>query len=191
MIVDPLPVAWRFDAIGTRWRIDTREPLPPEIVDAVAARVDRFDRDWSRFRSDSRIAALRTPGRHRLADDAGTLLAFYRDLFDATRGRVTPLVGRTLDAVTLKIAPAQRPFAQRTAHVGVIADQFGDVGVHCPLAGVLRQRRPVPDLRLGQFRTLALDAGPVGIVSLGGEPCACHANQGCRQNEANSHCHQP
>ena len=109
MIVDPLPVAWRFEAIGTHWRIDTREPLPPEITDAVTARVDRFDRDWSRFRSDSRIAALRTPGRHRLADDARPLLAFYRDLFDATRGRVTPLVGRTLEALGYDAAYRLRP----------------------------------------------------------------------------------
>jgi FAD:protein FMN transferase len=99
MIVDPLPVAWTFEAIGTHWRIDTRDALPPSIADAVTARVERFDRDWSRFRADSRIAALATPGRHRLADDAAPLLAFYRDLFEATAGRVTPLVGRTLEAL--------------------------------------------------------------------------------------------
>lgn len=99
MIVDPLPIAWRFEAIGTHWRIDTREALPAPIADAVSARVARFDRDWSRFRDDSRVAALATPGRHRLADDAGPLLAFYRDLFEATAGRVTPLVGRTLEAL--------------------------------------------------------------------------------------------
>jgi thiamine biosynthesis lipoprotein len=99
MIVDPLPVAWTFEAIGTHWRIDTRDDLPAPIADAVTARVARFDRDWSRFRDDSRIAALATPGRHRLADDAGPLLAFYRNLFEATNGRVTPLVGRTLEAL--------------------------------------------------------------------------------------------
>ena len=99
MIVDPLPVAWTFEAIGTHWRIDTRDPLAPSIADAVTDRVARFDRDWSRFRADSRIAALATPGRHRLADDAGPLLAFYRELFEATAGRVTPLVGRTLEAL--------------------------------------------------------------------------------------------
>lgn len=109
MIVDPLPVAWRFEAIGTHWRIDTREPLPPKIADAVTARVDRFDRDWSRFRADSRVAALRTPGRHRLADDAGPLLRFYRELFEATRGRVTPLVGRTLEALGYDAAYRLRP----------------------------------------------------------------------------------
>jgi thiamine biosynthesis lipoprotein len=99
MIVDPLPVAWTFEAIGTHWRIDTRHALPPPIAGAVTERVTRFDRDWSRFRSDSRIAALAKPGLHRLADDAGPLLDFYRELFGATAGRVTPLVGRTLEAL--------------------------------------------------------------------------------------------
>lgn len=99
MIVDPLPVAWRFEAIGTQWRIDTPGDLPASIADAVSQRIARFDRDWSRFRADARIAALATPGRHRLADDAGPLLGFYRELYSATSGRVTPLVGRTLEAL--------------------------------------------------------------------------------------------
>lgn len=100
MILDPLPVAWRFEAIGTFWRIDTREPLPASVVTAVTERIDRFDRDWSRFRSDSlvsRIAA--SPGRHVLPPDAPVLLDFYRELYRATAGRVSPLVGRTLESL--------------------------------------------------------------------------------------------
>jgi thiamine biosynthesis lipoprotein len=109
MIVDPLPVAWTFEAIGTHWRVDTRDALPPPIADAVTERVTRFDRDWSRFRADSRIAALATPGRHRLADDAGPLLEFYRELYAATAGRVTPLVGRTLEALGYDATYRLRP----------------------------------------------------------------------------------
>ena len=111
MIVDPLPVAWTFEAIGTHWRIDTRDALPARVADAVAERVALFDRDWSRFRTDARIAALATPGRHRLAADAGPLLAFYRELFEATGGRVTPLVGRTLEALGYDAAYRLRPAA--------------------------------------------------------------------------------
>jgi thiamine biosynthesis lipoprotein len=109
VIVDPLPVVWRFEAIGTNWRIDTAEPLPASVAAAVTARVERFDRDWSRFRADSRVAALARPGRHLLADDAGPLLAFYRALFEATAGRVTPLVGRTLEALGYDAAYRLRP----------------------------------------------------------------------------------
>lgn len=111
MIVDPLPVAWRFEAIGTHWRIDTREQLSPTVIDAVTERVALFDRDWSRFRADSRVAALSRPGRHRLAEDAGPLLGFYRELYEATAGRVTPLVGRTLEALGYDAAYRLRPAA--------------------------------------------------------------------------------
>lgn len=100
MIVDPLPVAWRFDAIGTSWRIDTREPLPPDVVATITARIERFDRDWSRFRPDSLVSRIATtPGRHVLPPDAPPLLEFYRELYDATAGRVSPLIGRTLEAL--------------------------------------------------------------------------------------------
>lgn len=100
MIVDPLPTAWRFEAIGAPWRIDTRDPLPASVADAVAERVERFDRDWSRFRDDSLVSRMsREPGRYPLPLDAAPLLAFYRELFEATDGRVSPLVGRTLEAL--------------------------------------------------------------------------------------------
>jgi thiamine biosynthesis lipoprotein len=100
VIVDPLPTAWRFDAIGTSWRIDTRDPLPAPVVDAVAQRIDRFDRDWSRFRSDSLVRRIATtPGRYVLPPDAPALLEFYRELYVATSGRLSPLVGRTLEAL--------------------------------------------------------------------------------------------
>lgn len=100
MIVDPLPVAWRFEAIGTFWRIDTREPLPASAVAAVTERIDRFDRDWSRFRGDSRVSRIAAnPGRHVLSPDAPALLGFYRELYRATAGRVSPLVGRALESL--------------------------------------------------------------------------------------------
>ena len=39
------------------------------------------------------------PGRHRLPADAGRLLDSYRELYDGTEGRVSPLVGRTLESL--------------------------------------------------------------------------------------------
>jgi thiamine biosynthesis lipoprotein len=100
VIVDPLPVAWRFEAIGTHWRIDTREPLRSSVAQAVSDRVEQFDRDWSRFRPDSLVSRIaEQPGRHVLPADAAALLDFYRELYDATSGRVSPLIGRTLEAL--------------------------------------------------------------------------------------------
>ncbi|WP_255513507.1 FAD:protein FMN transferase [Homoserinibacter sp. GY 40078] len=97
MITDPLPAAWRFDALGTPWRIDTPEPLSPELRERIATRIARFDADWSRFREDSLVARIaRTPGHHRLPDEAGELLDLYGELYAATAGRVSPLVGSAL-----------------------------------------------------------------------------------------------
>ena len=100
MIVDPLPEAWTFDAIGTGWRIDTDDPIPDAVRNDIADRIERFDRDWSRFRPDSLVSRIaREPGHYRLPDDAGPLLTLYRELYEASGGRVSPLVGHALESL--------------------------------------------------------------------------------------------
>ena len=89
MLIDPLPEAWTFDAIGTGWRIDTPAIVPGAVRRQVAERIERFDRDWSRFREDSLVTRIACePGRYRLPDDAGPLLELYRQLYAASAGRV-------------------------------------------------------------------------------------------------------
>jgi thiamine biosynthesis lipoprotein len=93
----PDVAAWEFEAIGTPWQIDTREPLAEAVADEVLARIDEFDRVWSRFRPDSVISAIATRvGEWELPDEAESLFAFYDELHDATDGAVNPLIGRTL-----------------------------------------------------------------------------------------------
>lgn len=114
MIVDPLPVAWYFDAIGTGWRIDTADPIPDAVRTVIADRIERFDRDWSRFRPDSLVSRIaREPGHHRLPDDAGPLLALYRELYEASGGRVSPLVGRALESLGYDAGYRLTPTATR------------------------------------------------------------------------------
>jgi thiamine biosynthesis lipoprotein len=99
VITDPLPAAWRFDALGTPWRVDTEEPLGEHVRAAIADRIERFDRAWSRYRDDSLVARIaREPGHHRLPEEAAPLLELYAELYAATRGRVSPLVGGALAA---------------------------------------------------------------------------------------------
>ena len=87
-----------FDAIGTRWTIDTADPLDPELVRRVTARVEAFDATYSRFRADSLVSQMgRRAGRHRFPDDAEPLLRLYRDLYEATGGALTPLVGQVME----------------------------------------------------------------------------------------------
>jgi thiamine biosynthesis lipoprotein len=100
-----------FDAIGTRWQIDTPHPLPPEVLAAVRARTDRFDRDWSRFRADSWVTqvARSGAGTFPLPDDAGPLLDAYDVAAACTDGAVDPLVGRALEGLGYDAAYTLRP----------------------------------------------------------------------------------
>jgi len=87
-----------FDAIGTRWQIDTDEPIAPELEASLHSRIEQFDRTYSRFRDDSLVSTIaRTPGRHVFPADAAPLFDLYRSLYDATDGAVTPLVGGALE----------------------------------------------------------------------------------------------
>ena len=89
--------AWEFDAIGTRWRIDTEATLTDTARDAVHGLIDAFDRDWSRFRDDSLVSALaRGAGVVAAPPDAREMLDVYAALAEATGGAVNPLIGGAL-----------------------------------------------------------------------------------------------
>ncbi|MGF2950522.1 FAD:protein FMN transferase [Microbacterium alcoholitolerans] len=104
---------WRFDAIGTRWEIETESALPERHHDAVGDVVARFDAAWSRFRADSVVSSLRDGGTADAPADAVLMLETYRELSQATSGAVNPLVGAALEslgydpAYTLSAGPAQ------------------------------------------------------------------------------------
>lgn len=92
------PAVWRFEAIGTRWEVETAEPLPASTKDAVLDVVDAFDRAWSRFRDDSLVTALaRGAGSVATPPDADEMLGAYVALSAATDGAVDPLVGGSLE----------------------------------------------------------------------------------------------
>ena len=88
---------WRFDAIGTAWEIETRAPLDHSTRAAVTDVVDRFDREWSRFRDDSLVSSLaRGAGAVAAPADARPMLDDLAAVAEATDGAVNPLVGRSL-----------------------------------------------------------------------------------------------
>lgn len=89
---------WEFEAIGTQWQIITAKPISDALKSSIMARVDMYDKTYSRFRSDSLVSRIRSKaGRYRLPDDAGPLLVFYKQLYDLTDGNITPLVGRAME----------------------------------------------------------------------------------------------
>ncbi|WP_217614076.1 FAD:protein FMN transferase [Cellulomonas sp. GbtcB1] len=142
-----------FDAIGTRWTIDSAEPLPDPVLRAVRERIDRFDRDWSRFRDDSWVAEVARggPGAYRLPDDAGPLLDAYDAAARATDGAVSPLVGRALEGLGYDAAYTLRP--RRDAEGALLT-------------------APAPDWRVAARRdgaTLTLDEPALIDVGAGGK----------------------
>ena len=90
---------WRFDAIGTRWEIESERALTDRERARVGEVIGRFDRQWSRFRSDSVVTELAVGGSAALPEDATAMLDAYLQLSDATGGAVSPLVGRSLAAL--------------------------------------------------------------------------------------------
>lgn len=87
-----------FQAIGTGWQITSKEALTSPALARMQRTIDKFDFSYSRFRPDSDVSRLsQSAGSQEFPDNAGGLLAFYRDLYDITGGKVSPLVGRALE----------------------------------------------------------------------------------------------
>lgn len=92
--------SWEFEAIGTRWSIETSTSLRTEVKESIKERIDHFDRTYSRFRDDSIVAAMaERAGSYILSDDAPRLERLYQELYVATQGAVTPLIGDSLNAL--------------------------------------------------------------------------------------------
>lgn len=94
-------VRMEFDAIGTHWTIEIPEALDPSMVSGVLrdirARIDAFDLTYSRFRADSLVTHIsQRAGTYAFPVDAIPMMALYRQLYDATGGAVTPLIGNVL-----------------------------------------------------------------------------------------------
>ncbi|MCT1477941.1 FAD:protein FMN transferase [Microbacterium sp. p3-SID336] len=106
---------WRFEAIGTHWEIQTSAPLTDALRAAVAAEIERFDREWSRFRTDSDVTRLARTGGALESPDAGAMLDAYRELGAATGGAVNPLVGESLVALGYDADYTLRPAAPAPA----------------------------------------------------------------------------
>ncbi|MET3175596.1 UNVERIFIED_ORG: thiamine biosynthesis lipoprotein [Arthrobacter sp. UYCu721] len=101
---------FRFDGIGTRWEISTPRPLDASVRARLLPVVERYDGDWSRFRSDSTISAMaRKPGRYELPAEAADLGRLYRSLYDITGGAMTPLIGGSLERLGYDASYTLRP----------------------------------------------------------------------------------
>ena len=118
----PATPAYRFNAIGTPWRIDTPEPLTPELQRGIADRIDQFDATYSRFREDSLVSRIgRAPGSWRFPNDAAPLFDLYKKLYTSTAGMVSPLVGERMENLGY-----DRAYSLRAASVPVRVPAWDD-----------------------------------------------------------------
>lgn len=90
-----------FEAIGTRWTIDlytlSTKAEQEELLAAIRQRIDDYDRNYSRFRSDSLVTRMsKAAGTYTLPPDGKKLFDLYRQLYDITSGKITPLIGGLL-----------------------------------------------------------------------------------------------
>lgn len=93
---------FRFEAIGTHWRIDLVEELTPSasavLETAITERIRVYDLAYSRFRDDSLVADMaKKEGKYVLPPDAAALLFLYERIYNITGGKVTPLIGSVME----------------------------------------------------------------------------------------------
>lgn len=89
-----------FEALGTRWSIETEKPIGTELEAEIAQFIEEFEQTYSRFRSDSFVRrASRSGGRYAIPDGLPELLANYDTLYELSAGAINPCVGSSLEAV--------------------------------------------------------------------------------------------
>ncbi len=106
--------SWAFEAIGTGFWIGIYEVLNASawqsLQATIASRIEQFDATYSRFRADSLVTAMaERSGKYALPADGQELLSFYRSMYDATNGKVTPLIGNTMEDAGYDTSYSLRP----------------------------------------------------------------------------------
>ncbi|TAH35169.1 FAD:protein FMN transferase [Candidatus Saccharibacteria bacterium] len=86
-----------FESIGTHWVIERAGGIAAELEASIHETLEVIDKTWSRFRDDSLVATMaQNAGTYELSPADTSLVGWYRNLYDATDGAVTPLIGQTL-----------------------------------------------------------------------------------------------
>lgn len=90
-----------FDAIGTSWSIETAESISPQVQTKVEHLIEQFDATYSRFREESLVSQIATQGRGSYVFPSSIIeiYSFYKQLYKATNGKVTPLIGSSLESI--------------------------------------------------------------------------------------------
>lgn len=105
-----------FEALGTHWFIQVKSGISSAQERQVYRVLDKIDRTWSRFRDDSLVMAMsHKAGDYSLSREDKQLLEWYRLLYEATEGQVTPLIGRTISDAGYDVSYSLTPKSVITA----------------------------------------------------------------------------
>jgi thiamine biosynthesis lipoprotein len=90
-----------FEAIGTFWSIKLDQQLSKteetSLSKVIQDRINLFDKNYSRFRSDSLVSQMaKNKGMYKLPNDSKLLIDTYNKLYELTGGLMTPLIGQML-----------------------------------------------------------------------------------------------
>jgi len=110
--------SYSFEAFGTQWAIETDEEISSSLRTTIQNRIDAFDAVYSRFRTDSLVTKIsEKAGKYLFPDDANKLFHFYRNLYDLTNGKVTPLIGDMVSRAGYDATYSLQPQAQKPISV--------------------------------------------------------------------------
>jgi thiamine biosynthesis lipoprotein len=90
-----------FSGIGTTWDVSLPDSCADSqaeaLIQSIKARIDVFDKAYSRFRADSLITEIsKKAGSYHLPADAQPMMDLYKKMYDITQGKVTPLIGTVI-----------------------------------------------------------------------------------------------
>ncbi|QQS16219.1 MAG: FAD:protein FMN transferase [Candidatus Moraniibacteriota bacterium] len=92
-----------YDAFGSHWEITVWDDISSShfhaIIREILARSERFEENFSRFRPSSfvsRLAEEKQTGDIEVPEHFVAMLRPYFQLYSATDGKITPLIGHTL-----------------------------------------------------------------------------------------------
>ena len=104
--------SYSFEAIGTKWSIEllATKNNASLAINAIRKSIEQFDKNYSRFRSDSLITQIsRAAGDYIMPADFSDLYYFYQKMYKVSDGLVTPLIGDALSAAGYDAAYSFKP----------------------------------------------------------------------------------
>jgi len=105
---------YSFQSLGTQWHIDTEAELEPPIKERIQHSLEQFDSVYSRFRADSLVSQVAVrAGEYIFPENAKQLFGLYKQLYELSGGKVTPLIGDMMSRAGYDATYSLQPQAQK------------------------------------------------------------------------------